>query len=133
MNVFKAAPVEEALAELFRLLAQPGRLQILLAIGEGEACICHLEAALGMRQAYISQQMMVLRDAGLVTPLRDGRNIFYRLAAPGLLALIQQAAGLLGRQELCGPALPPIDGCACPRCEESRGMPAEQVKTIRCS
>lgn len=56
-----------AIADLFRLLGQPVRLRILLAIGTGEACVCHLEAHLGLRQALISQYLMVLRDAGLAT------------------------------------------------------------------
>ena len=37
---------------------------------------------LGMRQASISQHLMVLRKAGLVTAHRDGRNIFYQLTHP---------------------------------------------------
>ena len=133
MNIFEAQNSEETLAELFRLLSQPGRLQILLAIGEGEACVCHLEVALGQRQAYISQQMMALRDAGLVVPLRDGRNIYYRLATPRLLALIHQAAGLLNGPELPSLALSPLEGCTCPHCEESRGLPPEQTRKICCS
>ena len=45
------------LASLFRTMGQAARLRIILAIGEGEACVCHLEAILGYRQAYISQQL----------------------------------------------------------------------------
>lgn len=41
----------EILASFFRAISQPPRLQILLAIGTGEACVCHLEAATGQRQA----------------------------------------------------------------------------------
>jgi len=66
----------EKAGQLLRLLGQAERLSILLAIGEGEACVCHLEAVFGLRQAHISQQLMVLRDAGLVTDRRDGWNIF---------------------------------------------------------
>ncbi len=58
------------------------RIQILLAIGDDEACVCHLEAVTGMRQAVISQHLMLLRKAGLVTPNRAGRNIYYRLKNP---------------------------------------------------
>jgi DNA-binding transcriptional ArsR family regulator len=50
----------------FKALAHPVRLQILDMLRSGEVCVCHMEAVLGKRQAYISQQLMVLRDAGLV-------------------------------------------------------------------
>ncbi len=62
------------ISNIFRQLSQPSRIEILLAIGEGEACVCHLEAKLGMRQAYISQHLMALRDAR--DPLRpQGRAL----------------------------------------------------------
>ena len=81
------SPGSENLAELFQLIGQPTRIQILLAIGDSETCVCHLEAVTGLRQAVISQHLMLLRKAGLVTPNRAGRNIFYRLDNPALLAL----------------------------------------------
>ena len=66
----------ESLAVFLRAISQPVRLEILLAIGTGEACVCHLEAVIGQRQAYISQQLMALREAGIVKSRRDGRNIY---------------------------------------------------------
>ncbi|NLG72668.1 MAG: helix-turn-helix transcriptional regulator [Chloroflexi bacterium] len=103
-------------AALLRVLGQPARLRILLAIGEGEACVCHLESALGMRQAYISQHLMTLRDADLVTSRRAGKYIFYRLRDTGLLDLICLAA-----QAACAAFPAPTGagtygGCACPHC-----------------
>lgn len=87
---------EEALAKIFSLLGQPARLQILLAIGQGDICVCHLEAALGYRQAYISQQLMALREAGLVIAYREGRFIYYHLADERILHLIRAAAEIAG-------------------------------------
>lgn len=55
----------DEIAHLLQTIGQTARLQILLAIGEGEACVCHLEAALGWRQAYLSQHLMALREAGM--------------------------------------------------------------------
>jgi DNA-binding transcriptional ArsR family regulator len=60
------------LAARFKALAHPVRLQILDMLRRGEACVCHMETALDKRQAYISQQLMVLRDAGLVDARKDG-------------------------------------------------------------
>jgi DNA-binding transcriptional ArsR family regulator len=42
-------------AKLFKTLMHPARLEILEILREGEHCVCHIEAALGYRQAYISQ------------------------------------------------------------------------------
>lgn len=113
MNVLPLSP-EEQIAEIFRILGQPVRVQILLTIGSGEICVCHLEAYLGLRQALISQHLMVLRDAGVVTATRDGRNIYYRLAQPELLELVRQAAQMMGlavkgAEEAKSP-------CPCPHC-----------------
>lgn len=76
---------------LLRTVSQPTRLRILLAIGEGETCICHLEALLGYRQAYISRHLMALSEVRLLGTCRDGRYIFSRLRDQQLLELIQMA------------------------------------------
>jgi len=108
----------EALAEAFRLLGQPVRIQILLTIANQEACVCHIEAALGIRQAAISQHLMVLREASLVAANRDGRNIFYRLARPGLFEAICQVAAVSGipADDLAQFSRRPLPDCPCPRC-----------------
>ncbi|MEK7328155.1 MAG: metalloregulator ArsR/SmtB family transcription factor, partial [Chloroflexota bacterium] len=81
-------------AKLFKVLMHPVRLAILNVLRDGEACVCHLEAALGYRQAYISQQLMVLREAGLVEDRREGWNIYYRVAKPEVFAVIDAAQGV---------------------------------------
>jgi ArsR family transcriptional regulator, arsenate/arsenite/antimonite-responsive transcriptional repressor len=55
----------DQIAKLFQTVGQPARLQILLALGGGEACVCHLEATLHWRQAYLSQHLMALRKVGI--------------------------------------------------------------------
>lgn len=106
-------PPDESVAQLFRLLGQPVRIQILLVIEQAPACVCHIEACLGMRQAAISQHLMQLRDAGLVEARREGRNVYYALAQPGLMGLVRQAAGLLNAGLSTAPE--PM-ACPCPRC-----------------
>jgi ArsR family transcriptional regulator len=107
------------ISRLLRTLGQPARLRILLTIGEGEACVCHLEALLGLRQAYISQHLMALRQARLLKTRREGRYVFYRLGSPQMLDLIRLAGQMTGVQEvdLPLPSSPEITaGCACPSC-----------------
>ena len=105
------------LAHLLQTIGQPARLEILLAIGEGEVCVCHLEAMLGRRQATLSQHLMALREAGLVSDRRDGRYIFYCLRDPALLALVREAARLQGEAL---PVLSPSPDCGCPTCSTRR-------------
>jgi len=105
----------EVIATLLQTIGQPARLQILLAIGEGEPCVCHLEATFHWRQAYLSQHLMALRKEGIVVTNRHGRNIHYRLSDPRLLGLIRQAAELQG---VTLPELAPSPDCSCPNCSK---------------
>lgn len=117
MNISKPSERPRKAAFLLKVLGQTERLQILLAIGHSEACVCHLEAALGLRQAYISQHLMALRRAGILKARREGRFIFYRLKDPALLDLLERA----GR--LAGVALAPLSAgaeCGCPKCGQGR-------------
>ena len=53
----------EKQSDLLKALAHGSRLAILDILREGEQCVCHMEATLGLRQAYISQQLMILKQA----------------------------------------------------------------------
>jgi DNA-binding transcriptional ArsR family regulator len=110
------SPVEQV-ASLLQTIGQESRLQILLAIGEGEPCVCHLEATFGWRQAYLSQHLMALRKAGIVVTSRQGRNIHYRLSDPRYLTVIRQAAAL---QDVTLPELAPSPECTCPNCSKEK-------------
>ena len=74
--------VDEAvdLAETFRLLGDPTRVQILFALLEaGELCVCDIAAVVDTTDTKVSQAMRLLRGAGVVRNRRSGRNIYYRL------------------------------------------------------
>ncbi len=109
----------EKIGKLLQVIAPPARLAILLAIGRGEACVCHLETALGWRQAYISQHLMALRKADILTDRREGRYIFYRLKNASLLDLITASARLSGLNlESITPLISTRNNpsCECPQC-----------------
>lgn len=82
----------DPISELLQVISPPARLEILLLVGAGEACVCYLESRLGYRQAYISQHLMALRQAGLIEAQREGKFIFYKLVDPKILPIIKQAA-----------------------------------------
>ncbi|MFC2052960.1 ArsR/SmtB family transcription factor [Chloroflexota bacterium] len=111
---------DEKLSRIFRVISSPARLRILVAIGNGEACVCHLEEILGYRQSYISQHLMALRSAGVLETRREGRYIFYRLSDKRMLKLIQEAGVIAGVPEddiKTMFKLEKISECSCPSCE----------------
>jgi DNA-binding transcriptional ArsR family regulator len=111
--------ISEQIAAPLEALASPQRIAILLAIGHGEACVCHLEAALGWRQAYISQHLMALRKADILADRREGRYVYYRLKNTSYVDLLQAAANVGG---LCDETLfrlidtETYSACECPHC-----------------
>jgi ArsR family transcriptional regulator len=123
------------LSRLFQALSQPSRVEILLAIGSGEVCVCHLEAVLKMRQAYISQHLMALRQAGILATRREGRFIFYRLVDPAWMDLIRTAAEMANiPQDSLRFATHerPHPSCGCPHCAPSLAgnlIPPEHIST----
>lgn len=120
MNTNMTIPeIAEKIAEVLQVISPPARIAILLAIGRGEACVCHLEAILGWRQAYISQHLMALRKADILQDRREGRYVYYRLKDEAILALVRDAAALGGFAPKSVDALTnpnPGPDCECPHC-----------------
>lgn len=121
-------------ARAMKALAHPVRLQILeVLLAEGEACVCHLEARLHHRQAYISQQLSKLREAGLVVDRRDGLNIFYSIRDDGIASLLSDAKRLAVRSaradglQLAFPPILEVDSqrCKCPKCEQKVALASQ--------
>lgn len=111
--------ISEQIAAPLEALASPQRIAILLAIGQGEACVCHLESALGWRQAYISQHLMALRKADILEDRREGRYVYYRLKNSSYLHLISAAAdvgGLSGETLIMLINTQTYPACECPNC-----------------
>ena len=111
---------ETRIAEFLKILGAPFRIQILYTIGYGEACVCHLEAILERRQAYISQHLMVMRDAGILKTRRGGKYIYYRLADRNLFKILESAAGLLNipqNQKAVNSSSEKLVHCDCPHCQ----------------
>jgi len=116
-------------ARLLKAAAHPVRLAILeLLLEGGEECVCHLEAALGYRQAYLSQHLMALREAGLVADRRDGRNIFYYVSQPEVVALLEHLRALQGGLEKKPHARPA--GCICPKCKRVARAEASEKASL---
>lgn len=106
-------------AALFQLLAHPARLHILDELRRGAACVCHLQTVLHRPQAYVSQQLRVLREAEVVSDEKDSLNVYYRLSDARLAQLLDIVLGP-------AQAARQIEGCSCPRCASPQGATPEE-------
>lgn len=67
------------LALVYKLLGEPSRLKIAMALRGGEMCVCDLAALLGVSESAVSHQIRRLRDLALVKSRRDGQILYYSL------------------------------------------------------
>ncbi len=81
-RVGQKMPSEESLydlAELFKVFGDSTRIKIIWALFEEEMCVCDIAHLLNMTHSAISHQLRVLKQARLVRPRREGKNIYYSL------------------------------------------------------
>jgi DNA-binding transcriptional ArsR family regulator len=110
----------ETQSEFLKAISHSTRLAILDILRDGEQCVCHMEATLNLRQAYISQQLMILKEAGLVEARRNGLNLYYRVIKPEIFNVLDTLSAVTG----IIPKLPKHKHanaeCPCPKCTDSR-------------
>ncbi len=106
-------------AELLKAIAHPERLRLLVALRDGEECVCHLTALLGQRQPYVSQQLGYLREMDLISDRKDGLRVYYRVQDPRVFQLLDTLGEMIGgkqglRESRAGHRA--LADCPCPRC-----------------
>ena len=74
---------------LLKVLGNPDRLLLLCQLTQGEFCVSELETLLQIQQPTLSQQLGVLREDGLVSTRRDGKQIFYKIDSREATAIMQ--------------------------------------------
>ena len=87
-------PVEAEVADtadVFSLLGDPGRLQLLLALLDGELCVQDLALVAGQSESGTSHALKLLRAHRVVAPRREGRRVYYRLDDPHVRMLLDLA------------------------------------------
>ncbi|EBB6487989.1 helix-turn-helix transcriptional regulator, partial [Salmonella enterica] len=75
-------------ADVLRGLANDDRLLLMCQLSQGEASVAELEAATGIHQPTLSQQLSVMRRLNLVVTRREGKQIFYRIEDKRIFALL---------------------------------------------
>ena len=73
-------PEVAGLADVFGLLFDPGRLRLLVALLEGEMCVCDIAASCGQSESAVSHDLRLLRAHRVVEVRRAGRMAYYKLA-----------------------------------------------------
>lgn len=76
-------------SRLLKALGNQDRLLLLCQLTQGEHCVSEMEALVGVLQPTLSQQLGVLRQEGLVTTRREGKQIFYSISSQDALAVMQ--------------------------------------------
>ncbi|UKY48538.1 ArsR/SmtB family transcription factor [Streptomyces inhibens] len=88
-------PLYQTKAEFFRLLAHPVRIRVLELLQEGPRPVRDLLAAIEVEPSSLSQQLAVLRRAGIVTSTREGSTVVYELAGVEVAELLRAARRIL--------------------------------------
>ena len=84
-------PSEEKIAEMgarFKVISEPSRLKILLALSGGELCVDHIKEAVGGNQSAVSHQLKTLKDRRIIKCRRQGKQVIYSIADGHILTMI---------------------------------------------
>ena len=88
-------PLYQLKAEFFKSLGHPVRIRVLELLSEREQAVAELLPEVGVEAANLSQQLAVLRRAGLVTARREGSTVYYWLTSPQVAELLAVARTIL--------------------------------------
>lgn len=83
-----------AAATLLRTLANERRLLVLCQLGAGELSVGTLQSRLGLSQSALSQHLALLREEGILTTRREAQAIYYRIADPAAVKVMEVLASI---------------------------------------
>ena len=95
MPIAVSRPISEIKAELFKALAHPARIRVLELLADGERSVGEIQPLIGIELSHLSQQLGVLRRAGLVTTRKEGPSVIYAIRDPQLPELLAVAKRIL--------------------------------------
>lgn len=88
-------PLYQAKAEFFKTLGHPARIRVLELLSRREYAVGELLPEVGVEATSLSQQLAVLRRAGLVTSRKEGSTVYYSLTSPQVAELLTVARRIL--------------------------------------
>lgn len=87
----------EQVAERFRILGEPMRLQLVHALIDGEKAVGELVEATGATQANVSRHLQTLNNAGILRRRKQGLRVYYRIEDASVFELCDHVCGSLQR------------------------------------
>lgn len=88
-------PLYQMKADFFKTLGHPARIRVLELLSERDHAVSEMLPEVGIEPANLSQQLSILRRAGLVTARREGLSVSYALTSPRIADLLTIARGIL--------------------------------------
>lgn len=88
-------PLYQLKAEFFKTLGHPARIRVLELLSQREHAVSEMLPEVGIEAANLSQQLAVLRRAGLVATRKEGSNVYYSLTSPQVAELLAVARAIL--------------------------------------
>ncbi|TCO61947.1 ArsR/SmtB family transcription factor [Actinocrispum wychmicini] len=88
-------PLYQLKAEFFKTLGHPARIRVLELLSQREHAVAEMLPEVGIEPANLSQQLAVLRRAGLVTTRKEGSTVYYSLISPHVAELLAVARQIL--------------------------------------
>lgn len=88
-------PLYQLKAEFFKTLGHPARIRILELLAQGSHSVGELQAEVGLEASHMSQQLAVLRRAGVVIAHKRGNSVIYSMASPDMSELLSVARTVL--------------------------------------
>jgi DNA-binding transcriptional ArsR family regulator len=118
-----SAPLYQLKAEFFKTLGHPARIRVLELLGQREHSVSEMLPEVGVEAANLSQQLAVLRRAGLVATRREGSSVYYSLTSPRVAELLAVARVILteviaDQMELLADLRAPVSGSSALRSTE---------------
>ncbi len=89
-DVMSSSDVEE-ICGVFRMLADPTRMKVVIALMKGSMCVYHLAEVSNSTVSGVSHQLRVLRDSNIVKVKRQGRNMEYSIADEHVRKIVNMA------------------------------------------
>ncbi|MFC4055378.1 ArsR/SmtB family transcription factor [Actinomadura syzygii] len=90
-----SAPLYQLKAEFFKTLGHPARIRVLELLSERDHAVAEMLPEVGIEPAHLSQQLAVLRRAGLVVSRKEGSTVIYSLTSPRVAELLAVARSIL--------------------------------------
>ena len=78
----------QEICNLLKILSEPARLKIILALNEGELCVNHIVEAINGSQSAVSHQLRTLKDNKVIKSRRQGQSIVYSLIDEHIMQIV---------------------------------------------